>query len=222
MNTISLKEKAIVQSLGLSNASIYLKAYELVSAISSRGKLLDFGAGQGRFLEMIGNLNFTQMSGVDLMKRPNQKSQNYDWIEADLNEKLPITEDNFDIIVGIEVIEHLENPRAMVRELYRLLKPGGNLILSTPNNESIRSILSLIFRGHFVSFLNKDYPAHITALTALDLTRILNESNFSKIQTYYTDSGLIPSLAGVSWQVISGGFLKGKRFSDNVFVVARK
>src|SRR3712207_8867553 len=50
-------------------------------------------------------------------------------------------------------------------EWFRLLRPGGTLIATTPNNESWRAILSLIARGHFIAFTDAGYPAHLTALT---------------------------------------------------------
>jgi 2-polyprenyl-3-methyl-5-hydroxy-6-metoxy-1,4-benzoquinol methylase len=48
----------------------------------------------------------------------------------------------------LEVIEHLENLRFMVREIDRVLKPGGWLVITTPNNENIRGFVSLFVRGH--------------------------------------------------------------------------
>lgn len=214
--------KAVEQSLGLSSGEIYLKGYELVKNLNNHGSILDFGSGQGRFLTMLSDLQFEKISGADLMIKPENIPSLHEWIQSDLNSGLPLVDESFDVIAAIEIIEHLENPRAVVREMVRLLKPGGYLVLSTPNNESIRSIMSLVARGHFVSFLEKDYPAHITALTELDIRRICNENKLTNIEFHYVKNGRVPSLNGITWQKISCGLLHGKRFSDNVFVVGRK
>lgn len=222
MNVTTSQSKAIQQSLGLSNNDIYQTGHNILSESDTKGSVLDFGAGQGKFIKILSTLGFGKITGADLMERPPELSSSYYWLQSDLNKRLPCDDQIFDVIVSIEVIEHLENPRAVIREWKRLLKPNGLLIFSTPNNESIRSILSLIFRGHFVSFLEKDYPAHITALNILDMKRILIENNFDEIEFSFTNQGHVPGLKGITWKTLSCGLLKGKRFSDNIFAVARR
>ena len=206
----------------MSGNEIYATAHDLLQGTKSRGSILDFGSGQGRFLRQLQALKFGTIYGSDLMNRPDDLPLEIKWLQADLNEPLPVEEKLFDVVIAIEVIEHLENPRKTVREWYRLLKPGGKLILSTPNNGSIRSLLALLLKGHFVSFLDRDYPAHITALTRLDLQRILKEANFVDTEFHFIKKGLIPGLRGLSWQKLSLGLLQGERFSDNIFVVASR
>jgi len=120
------------------------------------------------------------------------------------------------------VIEHLENPRAVAREWFRLLRPGGYLVYSTPNNESWRSLLSLATRGYFVAFGPTNYPAHITPMLGIDLKRVLTEAGFDEIEFRYTNHGALPKITAVTWGQVSGGLLKGKRFSDNVIVCGHK
>ena len=57
----------------------------------------------------------------------------------------------FGTVVAVEVIERLE-PRMVMRELSKTLIPGGTIILSTPNNESLQSLAALLVRGHHVAF----------------------------------------------------------------------
>jgi 2-polyprenyl-3-methyl-5-hydroxy-6-metoxy-1,4-benzoquinol methylase len=139
----------------------------------------------------------------------------------DLNDADAIPADRFDLVIAAEAIEHLENPRQVAREWFRILKPGGTLILSTPNNESIRSLLSLLVFGHHVAFLDSCYPAHITALLRKDLMRILSEAGFSDVRFHFTNHGGLPKLPAVSWQRVSLGLLNGCRFSDNVIATAK-
>jgi 2-polyprenyl-3-methyl-5-hydroxy-6-metoxy-1,4-benzoquinol methylase len=144
------------------------------------------------------------------------------WIQADLNSPLPCPDASFDAIISTEVIEHLENPRAVFREFSRLLRPGGRLLLTTPNQESIRSLASLISRGHHVAFLDESYPAHLTALVRRDLERLCMETGFEPPAFWYTDSGAVPKWTSLTWQRVSGGLLRGRWFSDNLLAVTRR
>jgi len=84
------------------------------------------------------------------------------------------------------------------------------------------SLIALLLKGHFVSFPSRDYPAHITALTRLDIERVLTESGFKNIEFHYTNKGQVPGLGKCTWQKLSFGLLQGERFSDNIFAVARR
>ena len=139
-----------------------------------------------------------------------------------MNIPLPGHEGAFDVVVAAEVIEHLENPRFMIREIFRLLRPGGVAIVTTPNNESWRSLIALLVRGHFMAFGETGYPAHITALLRKDLTRIFQEASFSAPDFHFTDSGGVPGHPVVMWQQVSFNLLKGLRYSDNVLAIATK
>ena len=156
------------------------------------------------------------------MERPGDLHQDVDWCTWDLNDTIPKSLTPADTIVSLEVIEHLENPRHFVRQMFQLLKPQGSLLLSTPNNESFRSLISYWRRGHFVEFTGKSYPAHITALNRMDLKRITTEAGFDEHQWFYLDKGSLPGWPSKTWQNISLGLLKGARFSDNVFLLVRK
>src|SRR6185436_10203017 len=105
---------------------------------------------------------------------------------------------------------------------HRLLRPRGILLLSTPNQESLRAIAALVTRGHFVDFLDGSYPAHITALVRRDFARIAAETGFEPPHFLYTDVGGVPRWPAMKWQRLSGGLIRGRRFSDNVLVVTRR
>lgn len=214
--------QSITQSLGLSSLEIYHTCSALLKELHPEGSVLDFGSGKGQFLKLAYSHNFRNLTGTDIMPRPADLPSEISWTQADLNQEMPFENESFDVVVALEVIEHLENPRHMIRVLNKLLKPGGFLILSTPNNHSWRSILSFIIKGHFVSFLEKDYPAHITALTKIDLRRLVEEQNLRFVRYAYVPKGNIPGMKGLTWQKVSGGLLKGERYSDNIFIVARK
>ena len=221
---LNRQQQSLVQSDGKSGDPIYRAIKTSLKDLASNdGKLLDYGAGRGFFIkQLLSTDNKYEVWGADLLEKPKDIEPISKWIKGDLNKPLEVENDSFDIITGIEIIEHLENPRAVAREWFRLLRPGGVLVCSTPNNLSIRSILSLTFRGHFLEFGPRSYPSHITPLLAIDIKRVLDEAGFIDIKIGYSNYGKIPKLKSLSWQDISLGFLKGRLFSDNLVASAIK
>jgi 2-polyprenyl-3-methyl-5-hydroxy-6-metoxy-1,4-benzoquinol methylase len=186
------------------------------------GTLLDFGAGRGELLSILqAQRRFTTLSGTDVLHRPAGLSASIDWIEQDLNTPIA-AKPQFDVVICSEVIEHLENPRHTFRSIHGALKPGGTLLLTTPNQESLRSYVALLFRGHFIGFVDSCYPAHITALLRTDLKRICSECGFEQPRFAYSNHGLLPKLTSTTWQRVSLGLLAGRWFSDNLALVAKK
>jgi hypothetical protein len=66
------------------------------------------------------------------------------------------------------------------------------------------------------------YPAHITAILEKDFERICEETGFSKPAFSYSNHGRIPKMTSVLWQQISGGFLRGRFFSDGLALLTHK
>ncbi len=188
----------------------------------ARGSLLDFGAGLGELLSRLHAAGgFEELAGADLFARPDDLPEGVAWYQCDLNDPIPIDR-QFDVVVCSETVEHLENPRQTFRSLNQLVRPGGLVVLTMPNQESIRSFVGLVFGGHFVHFLGQCYPAHITALVRLDLARLCAETGFAPPTFFYTNSGGIPKRPTMTWQRASFGWLRGRLFSDNIAMVTRK
>ncbi|MBW4462392.1 MAG: methyltransferase domain-containing protein [Nodosilinea sp. WJT8-NPBG4] len=217
------RQQAAEASAGISSEPIYTCFERELLHRSATGSVLDWGAGQGLLTQRLLNLKqFQSVTAADIQPRPETIDAAIKWSQADLNNPLTLENEIFDVIVSAEVIEHLENPRAIAREWFRLLKPGGLLIFSTPNNESWRAILALILQGHFVEFGDSSYPAHITALVRKDITHILSEAGFYSPEFVFTNIGKIPKFPHHHWQSLPLGFLRGVRFSDNVLAVTYK
>lgn len=203
---------------GVSNDHIYQAVIRELKNRKASGTCLDYGAGAGALLSLLHKENiFEALYGADLMERPVGLDPSIHWVQQDLNEELKNVPPQFDALTSSEVIEHLENPRAVFRDFFSKLKPGGILIVTTPNQQSLRSLISLLTMGHFDQFRDRDYPRHITALLRLDLERCAKEAGFVSGQFSYTNSGLMPlPKAAVFWQAIFGGLANGNWCSDNV------
>jgi 2-polyprenyl-3-methyl-5-hydroxy-6-metoxy-1,4-benzoquinol methylase len=223
IETRSWRENSALASKGYASATVHNTVLDVLRSIQPDGPLLDFGAGVGNFAkELLRNFNLTRLVGADLLPRPDELPESIEWIQSDLNDSLLLREASFDVITAVEVIEHLENPRAVFRELRRLLRPDGILVLSTPNQESLRSYITLMLNGHFASFRSQNYPAHITALLSEDFVRICRETGFASPNFRYTNVGRIPMMTHYSWQQVSWGRLRGRLFSDNLVVCTKR
>ena len=215
--------RAAKLSGGVSSEAIHSMICRVVEAKELRGKVLDFGAGVGDLTRrLLAMKRFDHVAAADIVTSPADLEGAVEWTVHDLNVTFPGHDSAFDVVVASEVIEHLENPRFVMREIYRILRPGGTVLVSTPNNESWRSLLSLMVRGHYVAFCESSYPAHIVALLRQDLSRIFSEAKLALPEFYYTGEGGIPCKPSITWQRISFNFLKGRRFSDNILAVANK
>lgn len=215
--------KAAESSGGTSSGPILDAALSAFNALQAKGDLLEFGAGTGELLLLLRGQSYPgKMTGADLLPRPERLPGDIGWSQVDLNHALSFPDESFDVIISTEVVEHLENPRFMAREFWRLLRPSGTVVLTTPNQESIRSLLALLFSGHYAAFQDSCYPAHITALLRKDLQRIFTEAGFGRVAFSFTNHGYVPKLTRWTFQQMSFGRLQGRWFSDNQVMVVTK
>ena len=93
-----------------------------------KGTVYDLGCGEMPYRGWV--LQFAdRYVGVDWSNSPHQVRPD---ILADLNESLPIDDEVADAIISFSTLEHLREPESMLREAYRLLKPGGSIVLQVP------------------------------------------------------------------------------------------
>jgi 2-polyprenyl-3-methyl-5-hydroxy-6-metoxy-1,4-benzoquinol methylase len=118
--------------------------------VSHDAKILDSPCGKAALSEAVSKLGF-RVFGTDIDPAAQQFLAER-FRKADLNVSLPWDDETFDVACSIEGIEHLENPYQYLRELHRVIRPGGHLILTTPNIISLRSRVR--FFGS--SFFHKD------------------------------------------------------------------
>ena len=208
------------RSLGTSAEAIYrMVAAALAGRHPGGGILLDVGCGHGQLWPFVAD-RFDRYVGADAIRYDEFPAER-EFHRVDLETgRIPLPDGYADVVAAVETIEHLENPRAFARELTRLTRPGGWVVVTTPNQLSVLSKLALLLRSEFPAFRGSNYPAHLTALLEVDLRRIAGECGWVEVAVAYSRRGRMP---GVSWhwpRVLSRLFPRG--YSDNVLIIGRK
>lgn len=207
------------QSLGSSHAAIYqMVAAALERHHASRGRIVDVGCGSGGLFDVVGH-RFDAYCGLDAVRYdglPTAAEFHRVDLDADQWPALP----SAGVVVAIETIEHLENPWAFMRQLSRLTDAGGLVVVTTPNQLSLLSLVTLIARRRFSAFQDAHYPTHRTALLESDLVRAATESGLEVIEVGYTHCGRLPLMP---WHYPAAlARLLPRRLSDNLMIVARR
>ena len=123
-----------------------LRAIEHSAPPSLSGDYLDVGSGAGGLLQLIAARYGVRPFACDYTDRL-MKVQGQPVDIVDLNhDPLPYSDNRFVLVTCAETIEHLEHYRETLREIYRVLKPGGIAVISTPN------VLNLRSRVHYLTF----------------------------------------------------------------------
>ncbi len=181
-------------------------------------KLLDVGCGIGNLYQFVDKL-VDQYEGVDVLRYETYHAH-LPFHKIDLDTGRANLPDAYaDFVVAVETIEHLENPRAFMRELVRLCRPGGWVIVTTPNQLSLLSKLTLLLKNQFNAFTDTNYPAHITALLEIDLRRIAKESGLSQTEIAYSCVGRMPGTSR-HWPRVVTQLLQ-RAFSDNLSMICK-
>lgn len=149
------------------------------------GLLLDIPSGEGAFAFQAKRLGW-QVQSADL--DPSAfKNEGARGLMMDMNQTWPFSDEHFDCLVSIEGIEHVENPWHMLREANRILKPGGKLLLTTPNILSLKSRISTLLYGYpnyFSYMVERDQSGcelavdHINPIGFLELRHVLARCGF--------------------------------------------
>ncbi len=211
------RERALLSG-GASDDPIYQMVARLLSEPCLGGTLVDVGCGAGRLRAYL-DARFSSYIGVDLIHYSDLPKETL-FVQADLNAGVvPIKSDSARVVISIETIEHLENPRGFLRELVRIARPGGMVAVTTPNQLSVLSKLGLLLKNEFPAFQEAPglYPAHLTALLDVDLVRMARECKLLESRIAYSDHGRVPGTSR-HWP----SWCRGRAFSDNIILVARK
>ena len=217
---LSSKSRAEL-SEGRSEESLHELVGDLLKrSVPPRAVVVDVGCGRGTLWPRVAAIQ-ARYIGMDVVAYRAFPAE-CEFVEADLNARWPLKSNYADAVVSIETVEHMENPRAFVREIARVVKPGGLVVISTPNQLSLLSKLCLVVKNEFVQFQERPglYPGHITALLELDLRRIALECGLREPLAIYSGHGRVPFTERSYPRFVSRTFPRA--CSDNIFLVARK
>jgi 2-polyprenyl-3-methyl-5-hydroxy-6-metoxy-1,4-benzoquinol methylase len=185
-----------------------------IDCVPDRGDLeiLDVGCGSGTNSAALAAKGHT-VHGVDLSEAAiaRYRSRGFDGKVGDLDNGLDFPDAAFDLVFCSEVIEHMTSPENLVAEMNRVLKPGGYLVLSTPNSAFWLYRL-LGFAGYTVSELQ--HPKHFQFFSQRSLLRLLNSVGFQPKSISGRNMYLIlPSMAGRFERILPKlGFKRETRF----------
>lgn len=168
----------------ISRAARWRAGCDLVPHFVPGGKLLELGCGTGDSLERYRDLGWQNLHGVELSESAARiaRRAGFNVKTATIESALASYPDQtFDAIVAVMVLEHLTNPFAVVRQVARKLKPGGEFLFSTVIRDSIDG---RIFGQFGVAF---DFPRHMVFFRKRDLNDMLRE-DFDHLESWHQNT----------------------------------
>lgn len=159
-------------------SDLTIKRYEQLlnefSKYKQAGKVIDVGCGSGFFLDVAARMKWDAYGtefGIDAVEFCKAKGHNV--FEGPI-ETIELEPDTFDIVTSFEVIEHLTYPKEHFEKLFKILRPGGILYVTTPNFNAVTRYI-LKDRWNIIS-----YPEHLTYFTATTLDEALLAAGFRR------------------------------------------
>lgn len=170
-------------------------------------KVLDVGCGTGMNSAWIAERGH-HVEGVDISANAirSYRERGFTGHVMDCERGLEFPDNSFDAVFCSEVIEHLTDPEILVAAMFRVLRPGGLLVISTPNSAFwLYRLLGLL--GRTVSELQ--HPKHVHFFSRHSLTRLLTDGGFDVERRLARNMYvLLPDLPLPGW----AGLLRGLRF----------
>jgi len=130
---------------------------------SRPGRVLDAPCGDGVLARELATRGWRTWAG-DLEPITFDQGDGIRFVRLDLEERLPFADGTFDAVASLEGIEHLLHPAQCLAEFCRVLRPGGVLVLTTPNVNNVQSRWHYLVAGRFSGFR----PVARRALAATD------------------------------------------------------
>lgn len=153
------------------------KRFYFFNLLPRNSVVLDYGCGNGfvikGLLESRGDISCIGVDTSDFDKEA-EKIKNFKFRKIDINAKLPFESNTFDGVTLIHVLEHIPEPINLIKELNRVLKPGGMIYIESPASRTVW-LPSLLDEAAPLNFFD-DYT-HIRPFSKKSLMKILKHSN---------------------------------------------
>ena len=202
--------------------------------------ILDAGCGSGRVFQhrQAGNVRpgVGRIVGIDVTDEPRENENLTDATKGDLR-ALPFRDNQIDMAIVSHVAEHLVDPEAVFAELSRVLKPGGRLLLLTPNRwHYVPLVARLVPHRLHIVFNNwrgiataDIFPTQYRANTAGRLRSLSDRAGLdvesleqSETEPEYLAFHLIPYTLGVAYERLVNRFGFLAKLRVNLLLVAKK
>jgi 2-polyprenyl-3-methyl-5-hydroxy-6-metoxy-1,4-benzoquinol methylase len=235
------------EKLGLPGTrSILQREYKAIEIIrrqlpaDDHASILDVGCGDGSFLQQLDTSlkRPYEYHGIDYSEYQVRKAQAlpYEFRRCNLEEGIPYDDASFDLVYSGEVIEHIYNPDRMLEECWRVLKPGGLLLVSTPNLQAwynrvlflfgvqplfyeVSTKSSMIGAGVMRRVKLQSVPVgHLRVFNHRGLTDLLENEGFDVLALSGAKFHSLPRAV----QIIDGAFNLRPRLASLMVVTARK
>ncbi|MBL8833938.1 MAG: class I SAM-dependent methyltransferase [Rhodospirillales bacterium] len=135
------------------------------------GRILDVGCGLGFFLS--GVVADWEKHGQEVSKPCTDYAAQFCNTFRGTLEEARYPDDHFDVVVSMSVVEHIPDPMPTMREMWRVLKPGGKLVLRTPNFDSG------VARRFGERYRLLQTPGHVTLFSDTSLRAALHDIGFT-------------------------------------------
>jgi len=168
---------------------------QLIPAYVPGGRVLDIGCGNGAMLRLLRTIGWSDLSGIepDPAAAAIARSTGAEVREGSVEDVLPSYPDgHFDAIIASMVIEHVADPYAVMQEIARTLRPGGELLLSTVTRDSADAAF---FGTLWAGF---DFPRHMTYFRNEDIAALI-APHFEHVERFH-QVGSIDWVRSASWR----------------------
>lgn len=152
------------------------------SGISNNALICDLGCGKGGFLEYLRQLGFLQLRAVEVDPRCVDFARRTYGIDArqGSTDAIPFSNESIEVIVAAQVMEHIGDVRRSFGECWRVLKPGGLLLIEVP--DASRYAETRLHDFAWVALME-----HVNHFTPKTMERMLQNSGFSLVTASKTD-----------------------------------
>lgn len=151
--------------------------YKIIQKLSNTGNILDYGCGTGDFLKTCRNYGW-KVSGIETNEKARNFAAGQNKIDAfPENYIKQFNEESFDLITLWHVLEHIPDLNDRLDDFYKLLKPGGILLLAVPNSDSWDA-------SHYKNLWAAwDLPRHLYHFNYNSLKSILTNHQFNFVKS---------------------------------------
>jgi 2-polyprenyl-3-methyl-5-hydroxy-6-metoxy-1,4-benzoquinol methylase len=168
--------------------------YRDSTPFTTDGRLLDIGCGGGKYLQSMQRLGWSA-EGVEFNSSAVQtcRDMGLTVFHGELSDA-SFPDNTFDVVTARHVIEHISNPGPFIEEIFRILKPGGLMILRTPNSRALG-------RGWFgTNWFANDVPRHLILFSPKNLSILAERIWF---QHHKTETFSSPKIILNSWDYLT-------------------